>query len=154
MLLLVARRHRAFAQHRCPRRATRLGQATAALHLPFRLAPARSHAHPTAMTQAHPHPRGVMTHITKPSAGSIKQKRGAHGKQRKTRGVSASAAIPKPAPSQHKDNVRGERKSGPHWCARSEAGKSGARARSPRHGGRAAAAERRLVNFARIMAAH
>ncbi|KAJ7277433.1 hypothetical protein C8J57DRAFT_1223186 [Mycena rebaudengoi] len=71
---------------------------------------------------AHPRLRGATTRIAKLSAGSIKQKRGAHGEQRKTRGVtdtSTSAGIPKPAPTRHNDDVQRERKSGPHWCARS-----------------------------------
>ncbi|KAJ7245994.1 hypothetical protein C8J57DRAFT_1476248 [Mycena rebaudengoi] len=93
-------------------------------------------ARPHPSTRSRLRPPTVTTRIAKPSAGSIKQKRGAHGEQRKTRGGDrhiCKCRIPKPAPTQR------------YWCAAQRrrlglrAGKSGARARSPRHSGRAAA---------------
>ncbi|KAJ7192685.1 hypothetical protein C8J57DRAFT_1489463 [Mycena rebaudengoi] len=101
----------------------------------------RARTHPSKRSRRpRPRLRGVTTRIAKPSVGSIKQKRGAHGEQRKTRGVTDASASRRSHPrgdigARHKDDVRGERKSG---ARAPRAGESGATARSPRHGGRAA----------------
>ncbi|KAJ7275945.1 hypothetical protein C8J57DRAFT_1505250 [Mycena rebaudengoi] len=79
----------------------------------------RAHCPPARTLHGGAGPRlcGVTTRIAKPSVGSIKQKRGAHGEQQERRGVTDASASAGPHPhsdigARHKNGVRGERKSG------------------------------------------
>ncbi|KAJ7237824.1 OPT oligopeptide transporter protein-domain-containing protein [Mycena rebaudengoi] len=76
-----------------------LGQATAVLHLPFRLAPARSHAHPTATTQAHSHPCGGDDKHREALGGQHKTEvRGTQQAAKDVRGVCKHRYVPTYAP--------------------------------------------------------
>ncbi|KAJ7234112.1 hypothetical protein C8J57DRAFT_1729228 [Mycena rebaudengoi] len=128
--LLVARRHRApptiVTQRRCPRRATRFRGVRASHRSSPSSLPPRPCSLPCPPDCHDPGPPAPMqgddTHREALGGQHITEARGTRQAAKDARAVTTMHSRPKSAPSQHKDNVRGERKSGPHWCTRSEAG--------------------------------